>query len=124
MTADRLPPDDDDRRLSEALAGASLPATPADLEERVRGLIHRRRLQQAGVSLAAAAGLLIAALGLWSLTNPGAVSPRKPTEEVKLAEQTRLKDLNPLVAAPPVVTVAPDQDAWLAALEAEVKESK
>jgi hypothetical protein len=117
MSAERR--DDADERLGEALRGAPLPATPAKLGIRVQELLRKRRNLRLLVSTAAAAGLLLGAVGLLSL-QPAGHGP----EEVKVAEQNGMKELKMLLAAPPVVSVAPEQDAWLAALDQELKEIK
>jgi anti-sigma factor RsiW len=57
-----------DRRLAEALAGALLPPTPADFQQRVRALVRRRRrmrwLAAVGVAAAVLTGaVLLAVLG-------------------------------------------------------------
>ena len=109
------PVDPDDERLIAALRAIPVPATPSNLNGRVREVIRRRR----GRATAAAVGSLIAVasvLILWQPWEPQAELPLAPPAVVREIPQ---EDLAVLFAPPPVdglTVLAARNDVSVAAL--------
>ena len=117
---DRLPEDDFDRRLTEALQRASLPATPTTVFGRVHRLMGCRRQQFMVLGVASAAAFLLCIYIAYDWYNSPTAPP--PPGKVQLARQPgKLEGLNLLVSGPPVVNVTSEQDRRLALLEQETE---
>src|SRR5262245_11825460 len=105
----------DDERIGDALRAAPLPATPADLDRRVRSVIRRRRAQR---MIAAVAPVVVLAVALIAW-RPWAGTPVGHPPEPMATREIPPEDLAVLFAPPPVdglTVLAARNDVSVAAL--------
>jgi hypothetical protein len=122
-SSDRLP-EEDEGPLTEAIRGGPFPPVPPGLDARVKHLVRRRRRQRrAALGIAALAVTGLTGFALWDIAirSPSTSPPAAAVPSSPAVEAASLKELRLIVAAPPVVPVLSQQDAWLRLLEEECK---
>ena len=105
----------DDERLAAALRAVPTPPTPPGLDERVRGVIRRRRDRTTAAAVASMSALVVALI-LWQAWPTPQIAP--PGGQI-VAREIPAEDLEVLFAPPPVddlTVLARRNDVSVAAL--------